>query len=182
MAVSGIQKNSYNDTGRVSYLASAATGALVGYSLRWAIPITKQEKQDPEYMAKISVLRKAAHDVRVKEIEKIRTEVPQLDGADTFIKLYDENKLTTAEIKKIEGPLSDKLSILLNRVNDAAFKFKLEGRETLAFHTKKIRPGSAFVAIGIGTSVLYAALHNIFREIKKNKYKIQNKEDEYALY
>lgn len=167
MAITVIQNNSNNNSGRMGYMSSAVLGALSGYSLKWLLPLTTQEK-DQNYLDELVQVKRNAWQAREAEIEKIRNEVPKANGADEFISMYDNNKLTSFDIKKVDEPLSGKLTALLERINNAALKVKTEGRENLIFQIKKIRPALTFISIGMGIALGIALIHNIFKETPQN--------------
>lgn len=157
MSVNSIENN---NTKRVSYVGSMAVGAMAGYALKWAIPLTSQEK-DGSYKQNMSEARHTYWQKREQEIEALKNIKEKPDGADEFIKLHDEKRLTYTEIKKAEQPLQDKLLGLLNKVNDSARTSKKESREAFVLHTKKMRPASTFIILGIVTGLLYALIYNV---------------------
>lgn len=167
MAITAIQNNSNNNSSRMGYMSSAILGALSGYSLKWLLPLTTQEK-DQNYRDELVQVSHNAALARVNEIETIRREASKIQGADEFIRMYDNNKLTSFDIKKIDEPLSGKLTALLSRINNAAHKIKTEERENLIFRIKKIRPALTFISIGMGIALGIALVHNISKETPQN--------------
>lgn len=169
MAVIEVQNNTENTQkqykGRMGYFSSMATGGLLGYALKWAIPVTSSEKSDLNYKKDLADIKRNAWQARVNEIESIRISKPKLDGADEFIRMHDSGKLIHAEIIKLDEPLSEKLMILLTRVNNAAKNAKTKGRENLKTLTKKIRPTEIFILTGAIISFLVALVNNISKRV-----------------
>lgn len=149
MAVNAVQENNTcKSPHKPSYIGSIAIGALSGYALKWAIPITPWEKKD-EYKTLASTPNRDLWVARDKEIETIKNSKEKLDGVDEFIKLNNDNKLDSSEIKKIQQPLQDKLMALYNRVVEAGIEAKAAGRKKLNIYTKSIRPAGIFILLGV---------------------------------
>lgn len=171
MAVDAVQKD--NTPKKMSYLNSLIFGGTLGYAAKWAIPITKSEKDKP-YKDEISQIRKKSRQARLDEIKAIEKNASEIPGADEFIRLNKENKLYSYEIKKLKAPLNEKLMALLNRINNAASSVKTQGRRNLELNTKDIRPTGAFVAIGMGAALGLALIRNVSIEIRKNASKFDS--------
>jgi len=65
MVVSPVQNNNNN---KVSYVKSAAIGALAGYSLKYLLPITSQEK-DEVFISEMNKIKAKAKGNTLKELE-----------------------------------------------------------------------------------------------------------------
>lgn len=167
MAVCAIQNNSNQKSGKLSYFGSMIIGAISGYSLKWALPITSQEK-DERYNSELSKIRLNVKKARMDEIEIIRKEASTIPGADEFLKMHDNGKLLYREIKKCNGALSEKLMILLTRVNDVAINTRIIGIKTVKSFTKSIRPTGAFLVIGTGIALGIALINNIAKVASKS--------------
>lgn len=169
MAISAIQKDSNGNSGKMSYMGSMAVGALGGYASKWAIPLSKSEKNDKEgYGAELSKIRRDARQARADEVEVIRKEASKTLGADDFVRIYDNNRWTTfSEIKKVEDPLSEKLMVFLRRINDAESKVRDEGKRKLMLRTKDIRSTGAFIALGMAVALEIAFVYNLFKATPK---------------
>lgn len=165
MAVSAIQ-NDNNSNKSISYTKSAALGALVGYSLKWALPITPQEK-DERFNAQIKNISKMAREDRVKAFEEIKNSNNKSLAKDTFVKLHDENKLNQAKIAKLKEPLRTQVQGLKNSVNATTRNTRRTGIKALVSYTKSIRSTNAFVLAGMGTTLVYAFFHNILARLKE---------------
>lgn len=144
MAVEVVQKNT--NSGKINYIDAAAIGAIGGYTLKWAIPITPQEK-DKRYNTTLVAIEKK-----------------NLDGVDVYIRLQDEKKLSPTEIKQIKQILSEKF-------NNNVLKTKELGKQVLVSFTKSIRPTKTFLLLGTGLTVGTAIIYNIFKEIAKDSKK-----------
>lgn len=167
MAVCAIQNNSNQKSDKLSYFGSMIIGAVSGYSLKWALPITSQEK-DERYNSELSKIRLNVKKARIEEIEAIRKEASTTPGADEFLHMYDNERLIYREIKKYNGSLSEKLMTLLTRVNDSAIKARTVGIQTVKSFTKSIRPTGGFIAIGAGIALGIALINNISKEASKS--------------
>lgn len=163
MAVEAIQKNNTYNSGKMSVAGSAVVGALAGYSLKWALPITHQEK-DERYKLELKKINTEARLARNAEKKLIAGS--KLDGADTFVKMNKKHKLIASEIEKLEGPEKDNVKALFNRINSAGFKVKAEGKKALKSFTKGIRSTGVFVTAGIGACVAVAFIHNVLQIVK----------------
>lgn len=173
MAVSAIQKDTNNNSHKnMSYVKSAAAGALIGYSLKWALPITPQEK-DERFNAELDAISAKAKAAEAKEFENIRNIEPKTLATDTFIKLYDSNKLNDSDIKSLTEPLSTQVMDLKNRVNDKTKMIKQVGEKTLNSFTKSIRPAGSFIVTGLGIAVGIAFVHNVLSRINENNKKTE---------
>ena len=139
MAVEVVQNN---NSGRISYTKAAAIGAIGGYALKWAIPITTQEK-DKRYNATL---------IKIKNIN--------LDEVDVFVRLQD-NKLSSSKIKEIN-------KILLSEIKNSVKITKKVAEKFLVAFTKSIRPTKTFVSVGVGLTVGATVIHNIFYQIAKD--------------
>lgn len=166
MVVRAIQNDSNENSGKLSYIGSAIVGAVGGYSLKWALPITSHEK-DERYNSELLKIKSKMKQARLDEIELIRREALITPGADEFLKIHDKGELLYHEIKKSKVSLADKLMNLLTRVNDSAIKAKIIGTQTVVAFTKYIRPTWAFVAIGTGIALGSTFIHNIYKQASK---------------
>lgn len=152
-----------------SYIGAALTGAVSGYALKWAIPLTRQEK-DETYAAGMSQSRRDYWVARKSEIEEIRKSKNKIECADLFIKLNDENKLTLAQIQKAKAPVYDKLMILFNRINEVGLVAKIEGKRIIKIRIKDLRPTFVFILLGTGFGLGIALIKNIAKNLRELNY------------
>lgn len=167
MALSSVQTNEYSR--KKSYFKSAAVGAIAGYTLKWAAPVTKAEK-DKNFYCELKRIARKISSKKNKEIEKIRTKIKTIEGADEFLKLYDNKKLNISEIDKLKNPLSNKVLELYVKFNQNINNVKRINCKKLITNTKNLRPTSIFVGIGAGIGFLVAALSNISAIEKENSF------------
>lgn len=168
MTVSAVQqKDSNNNDAIKNYAKSIAVGSLCGYALKWVFPLTKQEKDD-SYKAEIAKIRKEAWQARTDEIELIRKSKNNIPEADEFIKMYDRNQLIYSNIKKLKDSSSEKMILLLNRINEAALQVKKTGRRKLELGLKDIRPTEAFILMGAFAGFLVKLIYNLFKPSPEN--------------
>lgn len=164
MAIEATQNS--NNRGKVSYIGSIATGALCGYSFKWACPIIKDEREDLRYKTEFEKVQKKALKARNEEIECIRTEIDKTPAADEFIKLHDRNAIS--EIEKAKEPLKSNLIELLKRANDVSDATSKIGLKKINSYTKAIRPTVPFIIIGATTAFIFALGSNIARNASKS--------------
>lgn len=176
MAVEAVHNNGQNKT---SYINSLAVGVMGGYALKWALPILPSEN-DKRYTDELNSIKKRATGVWEQEIEAIRIEGARNQGADEFIKMYDDLKeknpkvksmkyLFTEEIKKFEAPSQLDLMSLLNRANNAYSNTKEKDIDGLKLNTKSIRPTGTFMTIGAFITLGIALFNNITKEVSNKK-------------
>ncbi len=162
MAVRAVQRDPNERAGSMSYISSAIIGGISGYTLKWVLPITNQEK-DKEFYAELKDIAKEAFEKKKIEIEKIRTSKPRETFQDEFIKLYDAKKLNITEIRKLPNSVSDKVMGLFARINEKILGLKTVRKKHLIDSTKGIRPASVFISAGVCAGILIAVISNMIR-------------------
>jgi hypothetical protein len=163
MALDALQKNPNSPT-QVSYIKASATGALVGYALKYLIPVTYQER-DENYNEVIRQNRINARKIKADEVGKIRQSKNRSELTDTFIKMYDSKKLLPANIRKLKSPLKDDIFDMVKRLNEQARESIFTGKKNLNAVTKSIRPTHIFVGVGLVVGFLGAVVTTIIRRI-----------------
>lgn len=177
MAIGAIQNNTNNDSHKkMSIIKSATAGALVGYSLKWALPITSQEK-DERFSSEMDALSAKLKAAESKEFENIRNSKRKTVAVDTFIKMYDEKKLTDNKIKKLQEPLSSEVMDLKNSIGNKTKGIIEVGSKTIKAFTKSIRPTFTFICAGVVAGVAIALVNNISSIINENKKSNEAKKD-----
>lgn len=162
MTVDAVQTTT-NTSKKMSYLGSMAIGAMSGYVLKWALPVSSSEK-DEIYNSELAQIQLNAKKAGEYEIEAIKKEPHE--GIDEFIKLSNEGQLDYNEIKNIKEPLYSKIKDLFARVSEKIEETKYIGEQKLTFFTKGIRPASAFIFIGTGIGLTIALINNIIQNAK----------------
>jgi hypothetical protein len=162
MTVDAVQNN------KMSYIGAMTIGAVTGYSLKWAIPITSEEKNDGNYSAKLSEIRKKAQKAKEKEVETIKKEAAGIPYGDEFVKMTENNQLDYSKIKDLKGTKQEALMNLFERINDAAKNISHDGIKELNAKTKALRSTGTFISLGILTGLLIAAVGNIIKTPSKN--------------
>jgi hypothetical protein len=161
MSLRAVQKNNPDKSSRKNnYINYLSAGAVGGYALKWLIPLTKQEK-DSLFLSGLKKIAVESVQAKRDEIEIIRTTKPKIDGADTFIKMYDNKKLHLGEIKKLKQPLSNKVMQLYLIVNNKSKDVKEVGYKKLVDSTKGLRPTGVFIILGICVGALIAFMKNL---------------------
>lgn len=176
MAVSAIQKCDDN-TKNASWLKSTAIGALTGYSLKYLIPVTSQEK-DEFYNAAVDEIETKAQKSRLNEIHLLAPKArPEIKSKEAFTRMCNSSNLTLAELNaKIN--LSNSTLDLVHQVNNKGKEITKQGIESLTASVKNIRPTSAFVLIGVSIGLGTALVHNISNKIVEEKIKALNAQAE----
>ena len=167
MEVSALQTKEYKQR-PASYLSAGAIGALSGYSLKYILPIRKQERDDRFRFLIVDMQNKARVD-RLAEIEAIRKAEKQAPSADVFLKMVDDNQLKESTIKNLDVDVQKQVMLLLAQVNDKARAAREVGRLMVNATIKDIRPTGAFVAAGAGVAIIGALVHNIIQRVSKNQ-------------
>lgn len=166
-AVQNTQKSS--NSSRISYFKAASLGALASYSLKYIMPITAQEK-DENYKAALKEVSVKAKNEKLKEISKLRAYRTQSEVNDTFIRMYDANKLTPSKINKLKKSLREELINVIRNINETVREKKLDGIRDVDAITKNIRPTGVFVIGGIVFGLTIAAVNNIVKKINENNF------------
>ena len=162
MAVEAIQKNNTNNSRKMSVASSATIGALAGYTLKWALPVTSLEK-DEKYTLGLEKIRQVAKQARADE--KLAISKSKGAGVDTFNKLDKNGLLNRDEINKLKGAKKTQVEELYSRLGKAAIRAKTDGRKALNATTKNLRPVSAFMLAGVAVASGIAFIHNLFHQI-----------------
>ena len=169
MALNAVQNDSNNSSGdlrRQSFLKSAASGAVIGYALKWATPILPQEKDDI-FVSETTQIEEDAK-VAKEEVEAIKNSNPKIKGSDEFVRLYETKKINFTDKSKLESTFSDDLMKLYSRVSSKIKEVKEIGYDNRVTLTKGARPTSIFIALGVGVGIFSALVHNIYVENIKN--------------
>lgn len=163
MAVDALQKKP-NSPSQISYVKTTATGALIGYSLKYLIPVTYSER-DENYNESLKQNQLEADAKKSAEIERIRNSKNKTELTDTFIRLHDANKLDEENIKKIKSPIQEGLIDMIKGLNEKFAENIATGKRNLDAITKSIRPTHIFVGAGLVVGFLTALGTNLIRRI-----------------
>lgn len=164
MALKAVQKT--NETPRtpfiLSYTKCAAAGALIGYSLKYFLPVTPQEK-DENFNAALNEIKVKSKEAELAEVAKIKK--LQSEAADIFIRMYDAKKLDSSEIGKVKPALVHDVMQFFIRVNDEAKKIEVDELKKLKASIKNIRSTGVFIGIGLTIGLLIAVINNIINRL-----------------
>lgn len=163
MALDAVQKNK-NNSGQMSYIKATAIGALTGYSLKYILPISPQEK-DENFKTALKNNRLKAKKAKLAAIENIKNSKNQSAINDTFIRMYDKKQLKPSLINKLENHLRGGILEIIKTVNEIAKFEKLNGKKDLIAITKSIRPTGTFIAIGFIFGFVVALINNISNKV-----------------
>lgn len=175
MALDAVQK-SPDSPNKVSYLKASAIGALTGYSLKYIIPVTHQEK-DENYNSALKEIKVKVRKMKAAEVDKIRKSTNKTELTDTFIRMHDSKKLLPSNIRKLKSPLKDDLLDMVKRLNEEARENMAIEKRNLNAMTKSIRSTAVFVSIGIGAGLLIALVTNIIKRIDFYNSQYANSEE-----
>lgn len=170
MAVSAVQKSDNSNTRNASYLKSGVIGTLTGYSLKYLIPVTSQEK-DEFYNAAVDEIETKAQKTRLNAIKAFAPQVKsEIESTDKFVRMCNNSDLTHAELNaKIN--LSENVTNLIHQVNNKGKEVVRQGMESLNATVKSIRPTSVFVLAGVSIGIGAALVQNVSNRIAEEKIK-----------
>lgn len=170
MALDAVQKNKSNS---MSYIKATAIGALTGYSLKYILPISPQEK-DENFKASLKCSRHKAQKAKLAAIENIKNSKNKSAINDTFIRMYDKKQLKPSLINKLENHLRGEIVETIKKVNEVTKIEKLNSKKDLIAITKSIRPTGAFVAIGFIFGFVVALINNISNKISAENSQLKD--------
>lgn len=154
---------------RISYLESTAAGILVGYSLKYFLPVTSQEK-DEHYKAALKKIKENVRANKLDEINKLKQN-PSTPCSDIFLNMHKNKQINVSKIKSLPESSARHILNIITRINNNAREAMNIEKRALTAKTKNIRPAHIFVIVGGALGLLIAATVNIGREIAKNKAK-----------
>ena len=165
MTVNAIKTNESKPK-HASYLKAAALGGLCGYTLKHALPVTPQEKD--EYFDKfLEDLKKQTNETKQKEINAIRNSQNRTLAEDKFISLVDKNEVKMSKIKEIQEPLASQVMDIITKINDKGRATIASSKEVYKAVTKYIRPANTFIALGAGIALAGAFLYNTLKRFSE---------------
>ena len=160
MSVNAVRQN---ENTPASYLKYLALGAVSGYALKYALPLTAQEK-DENFNAELNKIKARAESIKQKEFEEIRrTPNPHSIAVDTFLRMFKEKKLNESELQKLPEDLFSKVMDLKTRVDSKAQEVLYTDLANLKIVTKRLRPTSTFIIAGAAIGGAFALIRNILK-------------------
>ena len=163
MEVNVIHKNEYSRD-KANYLTNSVMGGITGYALKYALPLASTEKDEIYSAYKIKAIKQARAS-RAEAYNHIRSAAKKDKELDTFVKLYDSNKLTKKKIQSFDNSLKFTCEKLLKRLSEATrqgYKSVMLDFEAI---TKQKRPNAAFIGAGIGMAFFGSAIYNIIQKV-----------------
>lgn len=163
--------NSYDDNGMLStVVTSSAVGAGLGYTSKYLLPITEQER-DANYKKIVKIARSEAINSKKDAIDEIRNVKKKSLAQDTFIKMIDnKEKINTktikSKIKQLGGPESvDAMEFrnIIANINESAAKLSKQCISIYEGVIKRIRPTSPFVVVGAIAGLFAGVTQNVFK-------------------
>lgn len=166
MPVNAIQQR---ETSPANYLKYMAIGSIGGYALKYAAPITPQEKDD-YYKAELKRIGEKRKRIKQDEITELRkANIYPKKAIDTFVKMDDSKKLNKDELKKLPENLYSKVFDIKKHLDYIVRERIYEDMLNLKTSTKRLRPASVFIFIGAATGAVIALVTNILGESKRAK-------------
>lgn len=176
MTVNAIQTNDKRQTVLVPMAKGAAIGAVSGLALKYAYPITPDEKKTDEYI-KISQKinsQKTEYTKRTQNfINTIKSQEKTSLAQDEFVKLFDGLKegehVKRTSIRETLKKLADKPSELFefkklckasSRIAEESAKQCMSAYNLI---TKHIRPTGFFLAVGAITGAIIGLVNDIIK-------------------
>jgi len=162
MAVSAIQNNNNPNKGykSKSYLGSIALGATAGYSLKWLLPLTPQEK-DEEYSLKLDKLKSESKLSAIKAASSSNE-----PGSDIFTS-YIKSKMPYSVFSKDKAE-KNIIFKFIKTVNKKARLLVAEGFKAIVLRIKDLRPASVFIATGAAIGLSFAFVSNVINKMSSN--------------
>ncbi|MFA7658138.1 MAG: hypothetical protein WCY19_01755 [Candidatus Gastranaerophilaceae bacterium] len=163
MAIDAVQNN---NSGRISVLGSAVFGGLAGYSLKWALPVTSQEKKGDYFESKTEEIRTNVRAAKSKAIGGIKDLPVKDEAAENLLSLLDgiNFRYTALKAKNLPEESVHKIMELKAGVDYEARKVLIVGIEERTAYLKKMRPTNPFVLIGACIALMFALLHNAINQ------------------
>lgn len=158
MAVNAVQNK--DNPPRIGYIKALVSGSVVGYSLKYMLPVAPYEKNDDSYKYALRQARAETRKDREEFISKIRSSNNKTPAEDLFIKMRDnKEKIALNETQK-----ADVKKIVLGICNNSE---KLYKRKQSAINAviKDIRPTLPFVMTGAIVSLLTAVTYNVTHQV-----------------
>lgn len=154
-----------------SVVKSMIAGGVAGYAAKYALPLTKQEK-DEAYWKRIAIIRRESIDEKAIAIDEIRKLAKRTEAQDTFLKMVDLHKTNPAPshktemvtmLRKLDENSRHELKSIISKVN--AYRVKMT-KQHIDFYNKGlkgIRQSTPFVAFGIIVGFVAGVAYNVMR-------------------
>lgn len=175
MAVGAIQKNKDNPP-RMGYIKSIIAGSVVGYSLKYILPVASHEKKDKNYKEALRQIRMESRNDKTNFINGIKNSKTKTPSEDLFIKMYDNNEINIAKIKNLQEPQKTKIIDTISKINACSKELFKQRQKTINAVTRDIRPTTPFVIAGITTALVTALTYNVINQIAYEKIEKQSAE------
>lgn len=166
MTVKAVGKN---DSNLSTVVKSTATGAAVGYSLKYLWPINKQEA-DVSVKRFINMGRKIANTTKLDKLESFAERTPAQDVFVKMAKSKDKKTFSFSSISKKVAELGGEdsaagkeLRSIIRDVNTSADQ--MYRRLHAAYHMmiKNKRPAVPFLVAGAGAGFITGIIKNVMR-------------------
>lgn len=168
MAVNAIQNK--DNPPRIGYIKALISGSVVGYSLKYMLPVGSHEKNDADYKYALKQARIETKKDREQFISRIRESKTRTQAEDLFIRMRDNkekialNETQKADVKKIVSGICSNSEKLFKRKQSA-----------INAVIKDIRPTLPFVMTGAIVSLLTAVTYNVTHQVAAERIAKQAK-------
>ena len=147
-------ENSYQSrkSNGVSPVGAGAVGALAGYGLKYALPVSEYEKKHARNLSVAHIIDGAERNGKKAEYKAILNEFPEDSCIGHFLtqaknrKEILDNKF---DLKKAGENIPEGLETLLERINQRGLVEKKKAQEMFEAFAKRSRPTFYFIALGI---------------------------------
>ena len=187
MTVEPIQGHNRRHSVFAPMTEGAAYGVVGGYIAKYALPITKEEKNTKEYrnaMSTIDSAKTAFNDMTQENIDKISKKINRTLVEDEYVKMFDGMKqgdqFKQSRIRTAINNINEKDSSALPEFRKICKQFKAQTKDYIAENvkyakaaydlvTKHIRPTSFFVVAGAVVGAFVAMINDILKtDVKKH--------------
>lgn len=168
MVVNAVQNK--DNPPRIGYIKALVSGSVVGYSLKYMLPVGSHEKNDDSYKYALRQARTETRKDREQFIAKIRNSKIRTQAEDLFIKMRDNkekialNETQKADVKKIISGICSNSEKLFKRKQNA-----------INAVIKDIRPTLPFVMAGAIVSLITAVTYNVTHQVAAERIAKQSK-------
>ena len=182
MAVKAINNYNNNNTCLVPMIKGAATGAAVGWALKYAYPLNEDEKTTKEYLHVQNEIKKSKETFSPwtrSYIDEIKAKKNRSLAEDVFVQTYEGleqgdkigNKRIIDAFRKAKKENTEVFVELTRLFHDARYQAEKIAKKTISSYnlaTKHFRPTGFFVTTGAVTGAAVALLHNVLKTDVKN--------------
>lgn len=167
MAVTVVQNREYTPQPKqASYLKNVIAGGVIGYALKYALPVIKDER-DENFKAYLKETKMKAKQAKLDEFEAIKNAHKKAKGTDEFVNIFSNKRLNITDkikiFKQLDKDTQKNVKWLIEQVNDKSREINVAGKKAINAAVKDIRPTHTFIAAGVGVAALGTLIYNIIQ-------------------